>query len=62
MHHYRTLQTQMNEKKMQSALMEGDKIWDFCSPSEGWKRIMGTTGISFVRNDEVIKDIVITMN
>ena len=49
-------------KKMKSALIEGDEIWEFCSPGESWARMMGTTGICVVRNDEVIMDIVTTMN
>ena len=49
-------------KKMKSALIEGDEIWEFCSPGESWKRMMGTTGICVVRNDEVIMEIVTNMN
>ena len=49
-------------KKMKSAFIEGDEIWEFCSTRESWKRIMGTSGICVVRNDEVVMDIVTTMN
>ncbi len=49
-------------KKMKSALIEGDEIWEFCSPGESWARMMGTTGICVVQNDEVIMDIVTIMN
>ncbi len=48
--------------KMKSALIEGDEIWEFCSPRERWVRMMGATGICIVRKDEVIMDIVTTMN
>ena len=49
-------------KKMKASLIEGDEIWEFCSPGESWARMMGTTGICVIRNDEVIMDIVTTMN
>lgn len=49
-------------KKMKSALIEGDEIWEFCSPGESWARMMGCTGICVVRNGEVIMDIVTDMN
>ena len=41
-------------KKMKSALIEGDEIWEFCSPGGSWARMMGTTGICVVRNNEVM--------
>ena len=49
-------------KKMKSALIEGDEIWEFCSPGESWARMMGATGICVIRNEEVIMDIITTMN
>lgn len=49
-------------KKMKASLIEGDEIWEFCSPGESWKRMMGTTGICVIRNDKVIMDIATTMN
>ena len=49
-------------KKIKSSLIEGDEIWEYCSPGETWAKMMGRTGICLVRNDEVIMDIVTTMN
>lgn len=49
-------------EKIKSSLIEGDELWEFCSPIETWENLMGCQGICLVRNEEIIMEIITQMN
>jgi hypothetical protein len=47
---------------MKAAMLPGDELWRFSSPSEDWERLMGWEGVALVRHGEVVSCVVTGMN
>ena len=48
--------------KFRERIRPGDELWEFSSPSETWKLLCGRAGISLVRENEIINNIITVMN
>ncbi len=43
-------------------LRQGGELWEFCSPPETWKELMGWAGFAVVRDGEIVASIVTQQN
>ena len=43
-------------------MIEGDELWEFCSPEETWRNLCGREGIALVRDEKIIRLIVTRLN
>lgn len=43
-------------------MQAADELWTFSSGEESWQHLCGRTGISLVRNGEIIESLVTRMN
>ena len=41
---------------------EGDKVYSYCSPPFSWEQMFGREGLLIVRDDQIVKSVVIRMN
>lgn len=49
-------------QELLSAKQPGDEIWEFRSPPDTWRMLMGRAGVALVRNGEIVVAIVTIMN
>lgn len=45
-----------------AAMIEGDEIWEFTGPPESGERLAGKIGYALVRQEKIVKCLVIQMN
>ena len=49
-------------EQLKDGMMDGDELWEYCSPSETWRSLAGRQGIALVRNGDVVFAIVTMMS
>ena len=42
-------------RELKSRMIEGDELWQYSSPAEDWKNLMGEAGIALLRNGEIVE-------
>lgn len=48
--------------KFKAMILDGDELWEFDGPTEGWLRRFRSKGILLVRNGEVVASFVTTVS
>jgi hypothetical protein len=49
-------------ERLKSNMLEGDELWEFCSPEHTWIHLMGRQGYAVVRDGQVVDSIYTSMS
>lgn len=48
--------------EIRSSMLDGDELWQFCSPTDYWKALCGRAGYCVLRGDEIVDYVLTVMN
>jgi hypothetical protein len=49
-------------ERLKAQLLEGDELWEFCSPPESWAHRKGRQGYAIVRRGTIVDALTTTMS